>query len=71
MSERVSEGVERGCDWWGSSVSSHPVRAVLLALLLATACALGLFNLKQEERIYKLWYPQDSDLVQVSQNQTW
>lgn len=71
MHERVLKGVKKACDWWGSSVTCHPGRSTLLALLLVAACALGLLNLKVEERNYKLWFPEDSNVAQVNHNQPW
>ncbi|KAK3866530.1 hypothetical protein Pcinc_027943 [Petrolisthes cinctipes] len=67
MGERVLDGVERVCECWGRTVTGHPFMATLFTLMVVGACALGLLNLKLEERISKLWYPQDSNLVKVDE----
>lgn len=62
---RVVSLLETGCGRWGRGVASRPLRAVLLSLLLVALLGLGLLNLNQEQRPYKLWIPQDSDFSKV------
>ncbi|KAK4320358.1 hypothetical protein Pmani_008773 [Petrolisthes manimaculis] len=67
MGERVLEGVEKVCEFWGRVVTGHPFIAIFITLMVVGACSLGLLNLKLEQRTSKLWYPQDSNIVKVDE----
>ncbi|XP_068233712.1 patched-related protein 9-like, partial [Palaemon carinicauda] len=62
--------VEKGCGNWGAQVSSHPVKASCFCLVLVLLSSVGLFNIKQESRPYKLWIPGQSEFAKVNEWKT-
>ncbi|CAL4065216.1 unnamed protein product, partial [Meganyctiphanes norvegica] len=58
--------VENCCGQWGRSVATHPGYAILLCIALFTLAAVGLVNINTELRPYKLWIPQDSEFIKVT-----
>jgi len=62
--------VESCCGKWGRSVATHPTYAILLCVSIFTLMAAGLLNINSELRPYKLWIPQDSEFIKVTDWQT-
>ena len=51
---------------YGRSVSTHPIKVIVLCLVFTLVCSLGLLNFRKETNGIQLWIPESSDLRYVS-----
>ncbi|CAL4251078.1 unnamed protein product, partial [Meganyctiphanes norvegica] len=58
------------CGYWGRLVATHPFLTTLVCIALVVVSSIGLISIQAELRPYKLWIPQDSEVIKVTNWQT-
>ena len=62
----IASKLEQFFLWYGTSIATYPTHYIIISLLLCTLSGLGLLRLETENRPFKLWIPQNSDFIKVS-----
>ena len=55
---------------YGRSVSTHPIKVIVLCLVFTLVCSLGLLNFRKETNGIQLWIPASSNLRYVLNEET-
>lgn len=63
----ISYGMQQGFFLYGRKIATHPILFIFLCFALCGICAIGMTRFETENRPFKLWIPQDSDFIKVSE----
>ncbi|KXJ16057.1 patched domain-containing protein 3 [Exaiptasia diaphana] len=67
VSTFITNSLEGFFYWLGFKVGRHPLKTILIVVIISGACAVGMLKFKEESDGTKLWVPQDSLAVEHQQ----